>query len=185
MCVLARRYGIFASLVSAIRSGRTYKKITAGLQRGSDPPSRLLSATLAAAVKASTASVLETVRQFGVSETTVRRLRGKLPKQPKPKREPKPKPKPAPPAPLTRHEVIAILNLNAALNPRLPWLSIIRAMPRPTGPAGPLGPREHKQVGPAVRIKPGYLRARDPRAIVCRVYAVGDRPPPAGLGDPI
>ena len=105
-------------------------------------------------------------------------------------------PLPPPPAPkvnvraelrrfIAKHPVLSVLALSARLDLRLPWLSIIQAMPRPTGPAGPLGPREHKQVGPAVRIKPGYLKTHNPRSIVCRVYAVGDRPPATGLGEPI
>lgn len=106
-------------------------------------------------------------------------------------------PLPAPPHPrkidkravlkrfIAKHPELSNLALSARLDLRFPWLTIIRAMPRPTGPAGPMGPREHKQVGPAVRIKPGYLRARDPRAIVCRFYSVADRPEATGLGEPL
>ena len=85
---------------------------------------------------------------------------------------------------ISGHPLLSILALGRHLDLRLPWLSIIQAM-APPGSAPTTAPRGPKQVRLAVRLKPGYLRARAPRAIVCRFYSVGDRPEPTGLGEPL
>lgn len=108
--------------------------------------------------------------------------------------KPAPKSEPVPPPPdvidvraelkrfLADHPLLSALAFSRHLDLRLPWLSIINAMALPDSSPGPRGP---KQVRPAVRLKPGYLRARDPRAVVCRFYSVTDRPEPRGLGEPL
>lgn len=215
--VLAKRLGVSAEAISAVRRGEVYTAITSKLPmrarcrkpnrsreqveserrakreraqkrnilrnailRSRDPH------TVVAAELGCSVEWVGVVRRAGGWKAPVRVAKVKLkpakPKIVKAKQAPTPaKPAPVHP-PMTRDEVLAILNTSRPLHPKLPWMSIIDSMPRPSPGAGP---RLHKQVKVAQRINPGYLRSRVNRAILCRFYSVHDRPEPAGLGEPL